>query len=315
MPIGLPKRLPDPVFGRRRIRMRNALRKLTVFDIVNLMILSSACLVVIIPFMYIISISLTPMSVLHELGNFTIFPREVSWEAYKLALSMPQFTRSFMVSMYLVVVGTTLNLFFTVLLAYPLSKFYLRGRSAVLLMVVFTMIFNGGMIPTYLVVKSLGMINTLWALMIPTVISAFNMLIIKQFFENLPKEIEESAIIDGANDFQVMWKIYIPLSMPVFAAIGLFYAVFHWNELFQGILYLNDQRKWPLQVVLYFLLQSATQITNSEYGETSLIGEMEHHPESLRMALVILATLPMVIIYPFVQKHFVKGMLTGSIKG
>lgn len=291
------------------------LKHVSLFDMINFVILSCGCLVVIVPFMYIITVSITPISVLHQLGNFPLFPKKISFEAYKLALEMPQVRRSFMNSLFIVFVGTSVNVFFTLLIAYPLSKLYLKGRNVSLLFIVFTMLFSGGMIPTYLVVKSFALINTLWALIIPTMISAFYMLIIKQFFESVPKELEESSIIDGANDLQVLTRIYLPVSMPVFAAVGLFYAVSHWNELFQGILYINRNDKWPLQVVLYYLLNTATSLTNSaEMGE-ALPTDRKYHPESLRMALVLLATLPMLLVYPFVQRHFVKGMLTGSIKG
>ncbi len=291
------------------------MNKFTLFDGIKYFILSCCCLAVIIPFMYIITISLTPIRVLHELGTFPLVPRAITLEAYKLALQMPQVPRSFLNSVFLVVVGTTLNLFFTVLIAYPLSKLYLKGRNFFLMLIVFTMLFGGGMIPTYLVVKYAGLVNTLWALIIPTVISAFLMLIVKQNFEAVPKEMEESAIIDGANDFHVLSKIYLPVSLPVLAAVGLFYLVGHWNELFNGILYINDNRKWPLQVVLYYLLNSASQYTNDSGMFLNLSENEQYHPDSLRMALVLISTVPMVAIYPFVQKHFVKGMLTGSIKG
>ncbi|WP_214627771.1 carbohydrate ABC transporter permease [Paenibacillus agaridevorans] len=292
------------------------MKKISFFSIINYLFLSCAALTVIIPFMYIISVSVTPANVLHELGSFPLFPRAVSFEAYKMALELPQVPRAFLNSVFVTVVGTVLNLLLTVLVAYPLSKLHLKGRNFFLLFIVFTMLFGGGMIPTYLIVKSFGLINSLWALIVPTVISAFNMLIVKQFFESVPKELEESSVIDGANDSQVLWNIYLPVSLPVFAAVGLFYAVSHWNELFQSILYINHANKWPLQVVLYHLLNTATAMTNlSAAGESFLTPDKQYHPESLRMALVIIVTLPMVILYPFVQKHFVKGMLTGSIKG
>jgi putative aldouronate transport system permease protein len=218
--------------------------------------------------------------------------------------------RSLGVSVYITVVGTLINLVFTSLMAYPLAKPHLRGRQVILLGVLFTMLFSGGLIPTYFVVKAVGLTNTLWSLMIPGAISGFNLIVLKNFFQSIPEGLEDSAKIDGCNDFGVLMRIVIPLSMPAMATFALFYAVGHWNTFFSAIIYINDNKLWPVQV----LLREVVIMAQSRIGDTEM-DEALIQPLTIRMAVIVFATLPILVVYPFLQKHFAKGVLLGSIKG
>ena len=215
-----------------------------------------------------------------------------------------------LVSIYITVVGTFINLLMTSLMAYPLAKQTLRGRGPILLGVLFTMLFSGGLIPTYFVVKELHLTNTLWSLMIPSAISAFNLIVLKNFFQQIPDGLEDSAKIDGCNDVGVLFRIVLPLSMPAMATFSLFYAVAHWNQFFNAILYINDNTKWPIQV----LLREIVILAQSRIGDTSM-DDVEIQPLTIRMAVIVFATLPILVVYPFLQKHFAKGVMLGSVKG
>jgi putative aldouronate transport system permease protein len=211
------------------------------------------------------------------------------------------------ITVLITVLGTALNMAFTVLMAYPLSRKRLPARGAFLLMVVFTMLFSGGLIPTYLVVKSAGLLNSIWALIVPNLIWSFNILIVKSFLEQLPEELFESAKIDGASDFRILWQIVVPLSLPVMVTVGLFYGVGHWNEFFQAIMYVTNRKLFPLQVIVReILMQTQQPLENAENITPT---------ETLQMASVVMASLPIIVVYPFLQKHFTRGMLLGSIKG
>lgn len=218
--------------------------------------------------------------------------------------------RSLGVSVYITVIGTFINLLFTSLMAYPLSRRYLRGRQPILLGVLFTMLFSGGMIPTYFVVKSLHLTDTLWSLMLPTAISAFNLIVLKNFFQAIPDELEDAAKIDGCNDVSVLFRIVLPLSMPAMATFSLFYAVAHWNSFFSAVIYINDSEKWPVQV----WLREIVILAQSRIGDTS-IEETEIQPLTIRMAVIVFSTIPIMLVYPFLQKHFAKGVMLGSVKG
>jgi putative aldouronate transport system permease protein len=198
-------------------------------------------------------------------------------------------------------------------MAYPLSRKHLMGRSTIMNLIIFSMLFGGGMIPTYLVVKSLGLLDSYWALILPLAINPFNLIIVKTFFQNIPLELEESAKIDGCTEFGIFWRIMLPLSKPVLATFALFYAVAIWNDFFSALLYINDNTKWPVQVLLQQIILLSQTMLNDP---TSMGAEYVEPPEqSLKLAVVVVATIPILIIYPFLQKHFAKGMLLGSVKG
>lgn len=278
-----------------------------LFDWTVIVILSLFTLAIIFPLLYVVSVSLTPYSEVLRNGGFILLPKKLTFDAYAAFLNDSLIPRAYGVTIYITVVGTFLNLLFTSLMAYPLSKKYLPGRKPLLFFVTLTLLFNGGVVPTYLVVKSTGMINSLWALIIPSVIWTFNLLIVKTFFENLPTELSEAARIDGAGEVRILTTIVLPLSMPVLATVGLFYAVGHWNEFFQAVMYINDNNLKPLQVILRSILASA--LTPPMDAEDVLPSQ------SLQMSAVVLSALPILVVYPFLQKYFTQGMLLGSIKG
>ncbi|ENH97911.1 ABC transporter permease LplC [Gracilibacillus halophilus YIM-C55.5] len=280
-----------------------------VFDVFNHIILLLMGLVTFIPFVYVIAASFATEAEIAA-RPFFIIPDTITTAAYEYIFSTNTFVRSMGVSVLVTVLGTLVSLALTLTMAYPLSRRNLLGRNVLLNLVVFTMIFNGGMIPTYMVVRSLGLLDSLWALILPVAINPFYLIIVKSFFQNLPEELEESARIDGCSDMGVFWKIVLPLSKPVIATFTLFYAVFYWNDFFNALLYISDSAKWPIQL----LLQQLMMVANVDFGEmdTMLADPPE---ESLKMAVVVVATVPILLFYPFLQKHFAKGILLGSVKG
>ena len=282
-----------------------------VFDVFNAIILGIIGLLTVVPFMYILAGSFATESELTR-RSFFIFPEEFSLSAYQYIFSTDTFIRSLTVSIGVTTVGTILCLFFTFSMAYPLSRKVLVGLNFFLNMVIFSMLFGGGMIPTYLVVRNLGLLDTYWALMLPLAINPFNLIIVKTFFQGIPIELEESAKIDGATEFDVFWRIMLPLSKPILATFALFYAVAIWNDFFSALLYIKDSAKWPVQV----LLQNIIILAQGLAADPSLAGEMVEPPDqSLKLAVVVVATIPILVVYPFLQKHFAKGMLIGSVKG
>lgn len=215
------------------------------------------------------------------------------------------------VTVFVTVVGTFVNMAFTTTMAYGLSR-PVPGQKPLLFMVVFTLLFSAGMIPTYMVVRATGLIDSLWALILPAAINPFNLIVMRQFFLNIPEELHEAAIIDGANHLQIFWRIILPLSKPALAAISLFYAVVHWNNYFAAILYINDPAKWPLQVVLRQIV-IVNEPNAALRGGQQMI-ENPPPPETVQMAAILLATLPILFVYPFLQRYFVKGVMLGSVK-
>lgn len=282
-----------------------------LFNTVNYSLLTLVSLITIIPFVYIVSMSFASPEEVAK-GGLLLFPSKFTLGAYKYIFSTDTMVRSILISIYITVFGTLINLLLTSFTAYPLAKATLRGRRTILLMVLITMLFSGGLIPTYFVVKAFGMINTYWSLMIPTAISAFNLIVLKNFFQQIPESLVDSAKIDGCNDLGILFRIVLPLSMPAMATFGLFYAVGHWNTFFNAVMYMNDAEKFPVQVILrQIVLLSQDQIGNT----TSQQDPTDFLPQTIRMASIVVATVPIVLVYPFLQKHFAKGVLLGSVKG
>ncbi|WP_309118250.1 carbohydrate ABC transporter permease [Paenibacillus sp.] len=278
-----------------------------LFNAVVYTILAFCALIAVFPLMYVVSVSITPFGEVLRNGGFILIPREITFTAYKTLLTESNLPQAFKVTVIITVVGTAINLVLTGLMAYPLSRKLLPGRQFFLLMIVFTLIFSGGLIPTYLTVKSVGLLDTIWAMILPNAIWSFNVLIMKSFFEGLPEELFESARMDGAKEFRILLQIVAPLSVPVILTIGLFYVVGHWNEFFQAIFYVTDRTLFPLQVIVReILMQSQQPLENADNVMPT---------QTMQMASVMIASLPVLIVYPFIQKHFTKGMLLGSIKG
>lgn len=276
-----------------------------VFDICTYIILFGVMLICLFPLLYVVSVSLTPMSEVLKQGGFLVIPKKVTMDAYKAIFEQRLLPRSMVITAFVTVAGTAINMIFTTLMAYPLSKIKLPGRTKLVPFIVFTMLFNGGTIPTYLLIKNLHLIGTYWALLLPGAIWTYNLLVVKAFFENLPEELFESARIDGAGEFRVLWKIALPLSKPVMMTVMLFYAVGHWETYFAAIMYLPDQKMQTLQVVLRRMLTP-----NSEMNPDTVVPTM-----TLQMAMVVFSSLPIIIVYPFIQKYFTKGVMLGAVKG
>ncbi|MCF6409984.1 carbohydrate ABC transporter permease [Pseudalkalibacillus salsuginis] len=283
-----------------------------IADNLNVFILAIVAVIMIFPFFYIFAVSFSTLSDFLQ-NEFFLWPKRWVTDAYEYILSSENFIRSLGISTFVTIVGTLINLFFTSTMAYALSR-PIAGQRFFLFFVLFTVLFNAGMIPTYLIVKETGLIDSVWSLIIPIAISPFYLIVMRQFFKNVPDDIHEAALIDGANELQIFWKIMIPLSKPALAAFGLFYAVMHWNNYFTGILYINDPAKWPVQVVLRQIV--VVNEPNAALGTASeLLMDNPPPPETIQMAAILLATLPILIVYPFLQKHFAKGVLLGSVKG
>lgn len=278
-----------------------------IWGIVVYLILALCGIAAVFPLLYVVSVSITPISEVLRNGGFILFPRQITFEAYSKLFTDSGIPRALWVTVIITGVGTLLNIAITALMAYPLSRKQLPGRSLFLLMVVFTLLFSGGIIPTYLVIKSLGLLNSLWAMILPNLVWSFNVLIVKSFFEQLPEELFESARMDGAKEFRILLKMVMPLSIPVMLTVGLFYAVGHWNEFFQAIMYVTDRSLFPLQVIVREILMQTQQPLENADNVTPT--------ETLQMASVIMASLPIIVVYPFLQRHFTKGMLLGSVKG
>ncbi|MCV4231179.1 carbohydrate ABC transporter permease [Virgibacillus sp. LDC1] len=278
-----------------------------IFNTIIYVILGLCGLVAILPILYVVSVSITPFGEVLRNGGFILFPKEITFSAYRTLLTESNIPKAFQITVLITVIGTAVNLVLTGLMAYPLSRRNLPGRNFFLLLIVFTLLFSGGLIPTYLVVKSMGLLDSIWAMILPNAIWSFNVLIMKSFFEGLPEELFESARMDGAKEFRILLQIVTPLSVPVLLTVGLFYLVGHWNEFFQAIFYVTDRTLYPLQVVVReILMQSQQPLENAENMMPT---------QTMQMASVMIASLPVIVIYPFLQKHFTKGMLLGSIKG
>ena len=277
---------------------------------VIIILISLTCL---LPFLNVAATSMSSKSAILN-GKVAFWPVEIDFRAYKAIFSDPAMIRSLVFTIIITVVYTAFSMILTILMAYPLTKKRLRGRKFFNFLALFTMYFSGGTIPIYLNIKELGLLDTPWALILPGMLSTYNMIILKSFFTALPGELEEAAIIDGANDFQVLLKVYLPLSMASLATLTLFYAVGKWNSFQDALYYISTKAYQPLQLKLYHLIKGsqAVDIAAMEGGTSTVATQIS---ESIEPASIIFATLPILVVYPFVQRYFVKGVTIGAIKG
>jgi len=263
------------------------------------------------PFIYVVANSFSsPMAVLRR--EVVFLPVDFSVKSYEILLNQKDVWLSYYNTIWYTVVGTAANILLTVLAAYPLSVKRFCLRRPVSMMIVITLFVSGGMVPSYMVVKSLGMLDTPWALIFPTAISAYNLIVTRSFFESLPQELMESAYLDGANDFTILFRIILPVSKAILAVLVIFYAVFHWNEYFNPMLYLKSRELKPITLYLRDILVANQQSTVSTGGNTSL--EQKFLFEALKFSTIVITVLPITVIYPFFQKHFVQGVMIGSVK-
>jgi putative aldouronate transport system permease protein len=280
------------------------------FDWVINALLLFVILVTVVPLWYVVVVSFTPLEQT-RMGGFNFFLPVTRWsfEAYQQLLGQNAFLQALLISVTITVSGVVVNMILTTLTAYGLTFKSLPGRNIFMTLIVFTFLFNAGLVPTYLTVKSLNLLNTLPAVILPNAISVYNLFVMKVFFQNLPTSLREAAIMDGANELEVLWHVVLPLSKPILLTIGLFYAVGHWNEFFQPILYLSDPNLMPLPVLLRNILISTNM---NDYVEQNALSTVPQ--DALKMAAVLLTMLPMLVIYPWIQRHFTKGVLIGGVK-
>lgn len=278
-----------------------------LFNAFNYLLLTLITLVTLYPFWDSLVVSVMPLQE-SLASNLHLFPKTITFEAYDYIFKMKQLWQSYSVSIFVTVVGTLMSMVVTTLAAYALSKSYLPGSRIMMFLVVFTMMFSGGIIPTYLVVKDLGLMNTVWAMMVPLVIQTYNLIIMRSFFNSVPESLEESARIDGCNDVGILMRIVIPLSMPAIATISLFYAVAKWNEFFTAVMYVTDKDIWPLQLFLRAMLLDNEAVYQSGGDSPFLLGP------AIKMAAIMISTIPVLMIYPFFQRFFVQGATLGAVK-
>ena len=248
-------------------------------------------------------------------GAFIFIPEQWDLTSYKMLWSSRQnLIRAYGNTLFRVIVGTSMNLAFTIALAYPLSKRNLKGRTAINALVFFTMIFSGGMVPTYMMVKWTGLINTRWALILPSLIGTWNMFMMRNFFYAIPESLIESAELDGANQWQILTRIVLPCSLASIATILLFYAVGHWNSWFDALLYISDNKLLPMQNLLRNII-AASNMSDLDASAMLTADYVRPPAESIKSATIVVTTLPILVVYPFIQKYFVKGVMVGSVKG
>ena len=284
-------------------------------DIVLYAILGAITVSVLYPLIYVTSASFSnPVDVLN--GNMKLLPIDLTLEGYRRVFRNSAILIGYKNTILYTVVGTIVNVAVTVATAYPLSRKDFVGRNLFTILFTFTMFFSGGLIPTYLVIRSLGLINNFWVMILPGTISVFNVIIARTFFKSaIPAELQEAAMIDGCSNIGILVRIVIPLSKPILAVLALFYAVAHWNAFFNALIYLNDRERFPLQLILReILLQNQMINTMTQTGDSDTM-EMELWSESIKYSIMIVASLPVLVIYPFFQRFFVKGLMIGAIKG
>ena len=285
-----------------------------IFNICNLIFLVIFIGIILVPVLYVIKVSLeTGPKGFH---NISLIPSRPSLVFYKMIIQKQNVTTSFMNSIRLTLIGTILSVALEAVGAYTISNRQLPGRGALTYMLIIPMMFSGGMIPSYLVVRYLGLMNTFWAMIIPTCISGWNVILIRNYYWSVPDSLRESARIDGAQEFTIFIRIILPLAMPVIAAIGMFTIVGYWNTYFSALLYIHDPRKYPFQLVLRELILLISNMEN-QMQQAGLTQDqlMNVDSQAVSSAMIIVSIIPIMIIYPFLQKYFVKGIMIGSIKG
>lgn len=291
-----------------------AKKKSSIYDLVVYIVLGILAVITFYPFYNVLIISFAKFEVISKSGLYWL-PLSFDFTAYKIVLTDTKFWNSFLVSILVTVGGVAFSMVISVAGAYALSKKGMPGRNAILSLILFTMFFNGGLIPFYLIVKELGLINHILVMIIPAGLNTMYLIIMKNYFSTIPEGLEESAKLDGANDMYILLKIIIPISMPFMATFGLFYAVERWNEWWHALIFISDSDKAPLQIYLREILITASSSLNSiamTMAEQKNLAKV--YTPSLQMASIVISCIPIMLVYPFLQKHFAKGILVGSIK-
>lgn len=277
-------------------------------------ILSLILVIVLYPLIYVVSASFSdPQAVIS--GKVVLWPVDVTLRGYQAVFKNPKIITGFANSLFYMFVGTAINLVMTMLCAYPLSRKEFTARNKIAALFVFTMYFSGGLVPSYMIVSKLGLINTRWAMLIPTAMSTYNMIIARTYMVNsIPDELYEAAQLDGCSPFKYLLKVIVPLSKPIIAVLALYYGIAKWNNYFDAMLYLNDPSKWPITMVLREILIQ-NQIDPTMLTDASALSKLQGMTELLKYSVIVVASVPVLMIYPFVQKYFVKGVTIGAVKG
>lgn len=285
-----------------------------IFDFINISLLLSIAALVLYPLIFVLSASISnPIHIVS--GDLWLWPKELTFVGYKRIFENKDIMNGYGNTILYTIVGTALNLVLTICAAYPLSRRDLKGRNLITALIVFTMFFSGGLIPTYLLMKNLHLLNSMWALILPSAISVYNVVIMRSFFQNsIPNEMQEAASIDGCDNFRILTRVVLPLSMPIIAVMILFYAVSHWNAFFSALIYLSDRDKYPLQLVLREILIQGQMQDMVDMTDDTLVKKMME-VEAIKYGVVVVANLPVLILYPFLQRYFVKGIMIGALKG
>ena len=281
-----------------------------IFDVCNYVFLSLLVLMTLYPCIYVLAASLSDPNEVMKAGGLLLWPKGFQLDTYNLVFKNRMILVGYKNTIFYVVVGTSINLILTIFGAYALSRNDVPGKNAIMMIIIFTMFFRGGMIPEFLINKSLGIYDNRLAVILPYAISVYNLIIMRTFFQNIPVSLEESAKIDGANDFTILFKIMIPLAIPSIAVVGLYYGVEHWNSYMRSLIYLRNRELFPLQIILReILLQNQNEALQSATDTTFA------YAENLKYATIVVATVPILCVYPFLQKFFVKGVMIGAVKG
>jgi ABC-type glycerol-3-phosphate transport system permease component len=297
----------------KRPRTTIAGRGMGIADWLILFVLGSVAILCILPIVHTVALSLSNQASASA-GHVFLIPENMNLESYRHLMGDEQFFRSFLISVLRVLLGSSLSMILTIMMAYPLSKTsaQFRWRTPYMWLLVFVMLFNGGLIPWYMTVRGLGITDTIWALVLPSAVQVFNVILLMNFFRSIPKELEEAAYLDGAGPIYTLWAVVLPISMPALATIGLFTVVFHWNSFFDGLILMNDPRNYPLQTYIqqFVVIMDPSRITSVE--ELEALTKVSS--KTLNAAKLVVAIIPILIIYPFLQRYFVKGITLGSVK-
>lgn len=287
-------------------------KKIELLDVINYILLTLVCLAMVYPFLNVASVSFSSYNA-YVNHPMMVWPHQFTVGAYKEIMKSAILWRSYINTIVITVSGVGIGIFLYILTAYPLSKKVLKGRRTLMLLIIFTMLFNGGLIPNYYLMRSLGFLDSLAALVLPALLTGFNLILMKNFFESLPEELEEAARIDGASDPYILFRIVVPLSKPIIATLCLFAAVGYWNNFFNAIVYIRSNTKWPLMLYLREVIEGASAMAKN--ANAADLGEEMMTSETIKYATLILVMVPILCVYPFLQKYFVKGIMLGSVKG
>lgn len=285
-----------------------------VFDIMNNIMLIIIMIITLYPLIFVVSASFSePLNILE--GKVWLLPKGLTLEGYKRVFANSDIMMGYKNTIFYTLIGTIVNIVMTIAGAYPLSRKDFLGRNNIMIFLTFTMFFNGGLIPTYLVIQNLNLINNFWVMILPGAVSMYNLIITKTFFQTtIPVELQEAAVIDGCSNIKILFKIVLPLSIPIIAVMGIFYGVAHWNAFFNALIYLTDRDKFPLQLIIREILIQNNMDDMMMVGAEDL-ARQQLLAESIKYAVVVVASVPVLMLYPILQKYFVKGIMIGAIKG